>query len=196
MMTVKHLERQWNAGHYSKLLVELLEARPEASFEFDSNASQAARVAALGVIRLEELDQSHTSLAATLVRTLLSMQEADGGWGDPAMTALCLRALFCSKGAGGAIDRGLAYLANLQQPGGIWPLVPLRRMPADAATSAFIISQLAPQPRFRMAVRLDDADAWFDQHRSSIGADALRAWDRARARCGGKHVGRETMLLS
>jgi hypothetical protein len=196
MMTIKNLERQWNAKRYPKLLAELLEARPEAGFEFEPHASQAARVAALLLIRLDELDQSHVSLAGKLVRTLVAMQEADGGWGDPAVTAICLRALFCNRGAGVAIDRGLAYLANLQQPGGIWPAAPFRRMPADAPTSAFILAQLGHQPRFQMAVRLHDADAWFAHHRSSIGPDAVRAWNRARARCAAVAPLSEPMMLS
>jgi hypothetical protein len=183
MMTIKNLERQWNAKRYPKLLAELLEARAEAGFEFEPHASQTARVAALLLIRLEELDQSHVPLAGKLLRTLIAMQEADGGWGDPAVTALCLRALFCNRGAGVAIDRGLAYLANLQQPAGIWPAAPIRRMPADPPTSVFILGQLAHQPRFQSAVRLDDADEWFAEHRSSIAPEVLRAWARARARC-------------
>jgi hypothetical protein len=196
MMTIRNLERQWNAKRYPKLLAELLEARPEAGFEFEPHASQAARVAALLLIRLEELDQSHVPLADTLLRTLVAMQDADGGWGDPAVTALCLRALFCNHGAGVTIDRGLAYLANLQQPGGIWPAAPFRRMPADPLTSAFILAQLGRQPRFQLAVRLDDADEWFAQHRPSIGAEAVRAWDRARARCAAVAPSGEPAMLS
>jgi len=38
-----------------------------------------------------------------------------------------------------AIDRGIACLADLQQPAGIWPRVPIHRMPSDAAASAYIL---------------------------------------------------------
>jgi hypothetical protein len=183
MMTVRHLERQWNAKHYTKLMAELLEARPEAWFTFDHQASQTARVAGLALIRLEELDQAHVSLAAALRRTLLAMQESDGGWGDPAVSALCLRALLLGKGAGIAVDRGLAYLANLQQSDGIWPAVPIRRMPADAATSAFILSQLADEPRFAESVRLVDAFTWFARNRTSLDSITTRVWERMRTRC-------------
>jgi hypothetical protein len=182
MMTVRHLERQWNAKQYGKLQAELLEARPEARFEFDARASQAARTAAWTLIRLEELDQAHVPLAATLRRTLLGLQEADGGWGDPAVSALALRALLLGQGAGEAIDRGLAYLANLQQADGLWPAVPIRRMPADAATSAFILSQLADCPRFRELVRMEEAFAWFSNHRASLDARTALVWDRVRSR--------------
>jgi hypothetical protein len=183
MMTVRHLERQWNARQYTKLLAELLEARPEAWFRFDRQASQAARVAALALIRLEELDQAHVPLATALRRTLLAMQESDGGWGDLAVSALCLRALLLGKGAGSAVELGMAYFTNLQQPDGIWPAVPIRRMPADPATSAFILSQLADQTRFGELVRLDDAFAWFARHRTSLDSQTAQIWDRLRARC-------------
>jgi hypothetical protein len=183
MMTVRHLERQWNARHYAKLLDEILEARPEAWFTFDRQASQTARAAALTLIRLEELDQAHVSLAASLRRTLLAMQESDGGWGDAAVSALCLRALLLGRGAGISVDRGLAYVATLQQPDGIWPAVPIRRMPADAATSAFILSQLADEPRFAQAVRLADAFAWFAKHQTSLDSRTTHVWQRMRARC-------------
>ncbi len=183
MMTVRHLERQWTARQYTKLLEGLLEARAEAAFQFDSHASQAARAAALALIRLEELDQGHVPLAASLRRALLAMQESDGGWGDPAVSALCLRALLLGKGGGPAIERGLTYVANLQQADGIWPAGPIRRMPADSATSAFILAQLVEQPRFRQLVRVDDAVAWFARHRGCLDSQTAQMWDRLRARC-------------
>jgi hypothetical protein len=182
MMTVRHLERQWTAKHHTKLLEELLEARPEAWFRFDPQASPAARAAALTLIRLEELDQAHVPLAATLRRTLLTMQESDGGWGDPAVSALCIRSLLLGNGGGPAVDRGLGYLANLQQSDGIWPAAPIRRMPADSATSAFILSQLAGERRFREVVRVDDAFAWFARHRDSLDVQTAQIWDSLRIR--------------
>jgi hypothetical protein len=184
MMTVRHLERQWNAKQYDRLQAELLEARPEGRFDFDPRASQQARTAAWTLIRLEELNQAHVPLAATLRRALLGLQEKDGGWGDPAVTALTLRALLLGNGAGEAVDRGFTYLANLQQSDGLWPAVPIRRMPADAATSAFILSQLADSTRFREVVRVEDAFAWFADHRTSLDARTSQAWDRLRIRCG------------
>jgi hypothetical protein len=196
MMTVRHLERQWNAKQYTRLQTELLEARPEAKFEFDARASQPARTAAWMLIRLEELDQAHVPLATSLRRTLLAMQETDGGWGDLAVSALVLRALLLGKGEGIAIDRGLAYLANLQQVEGIWPAAPIRRMPADAVTSAFILSQLADQMRFRQAVRVEDAFAWFANHRASLDARTSQAWDSLRARSASRSKAMDPALWS
>jgi hypothetical protein len=182
MMTAKHIERQWTAKNYGCLLNDLLEARPEGKFRFDSASSLTARTAALALIRLEELDQSHLPIAVRLIRTLLAMQESDGGWGEPALTALVLRALFCCNGSGAVIDRGLVYLANLQRSDGLWPAVPLRRMPGDAAVSAFILGQLADRRAFRDAVRFEAAAQWFATNRSSLDTDSLRAWERAENR--------------
>jgi hypothetical protein len=196
MMTVRHLERQWNSKQYGRLQTELLEARPEAKFEFDARASQPARTAAWMLIRLEELDQAHVPLAAGLRRTLLGMQEADGGWEDPAVSALVLRALLLGKGEGIAIDRGLAYLASLQQAEGLWPAAPIRRMPADPVTSAFILSQLADNPRFRQVARVEDAFTWFANHRTSLDARTGQAWDRVRVRSSVRSKANEPALWS
>lgn len=98
------------------------------------------------------------------------------------MTALCIRSLLLGKGSGPAIDRGLAYLGNLQQSDGIWPAVPIRRMPADPATSAFILSQLGEQPLFRDAARVEDAFNWFARHRASLDSQTAQTWDRLRVR--------------
>lgn len=149
MTTVRQIERDWDARGYGRLSRRLLDARPEQSFQFPTQGFDGARTAALALIRLDELNQPHVPLASKLVRTLLATQEPAGGWGDPATTALCLRALLGSGGDGIAIDRGLAWLASLQKEEGIWPAEPLRRMPEDAGVSAFVLYQLGDQPSFR-----------------------------------------------
>jgi hypothetical protein len=183
MTTVRQIERQWDARGYGKLSRQLLTARPEASFHFPVHGSDSTRTAALALIRLEELNQSHVPLASRLVRTLISTQDADGGWGDPATTALCLRALLCCDGRGAAIERGMSYLAQLQKESGIWPAEPLRRMPEDAKVSAFILYQLGDHPRFRSAVRFDDAIGWFAARASALDPVAAIEWERAAFRC-------------
>ncbi len=183
MTTVRQMERQWNARGYGRMSRELLTARPEASFRFPTQGFEEARTAALGLIRLDELNQAHVPLASKLVRTLIATQEADGGWGDAATTALCLRALLCGRGEGVAVDRALGYLANLQREEGIWPAEPLRRMPGDAGVSAFVLYQLGDQPRFRAAVRFDDALAWFTRRSDALDANSAVTWERAALRC-------------
>ncbi len=183
MMTVRQIEKLWNTKGYTRLLGDLLSGRPEASARLETELLGALPVAALAIIRLDELSQSHVCLCDKLLRTLLAAQESDGGWGDPAVTALCLRALSCDGGAGLAIERGLVYLANLQKSDGIWPNIPIRRLPADPFVSAYILFTLGDHPDFRAGVRFDQAVAWFESHESALDPETRRLWDRAAHRC-------------
>ena len=115
MITVRQVERDWNARHYEKLFRELTAFRPEASFRFEFEDNRSTPAAAMALIRLEELSQAHVPLYGRLLRAVLASQDQrDGGWSDPMVTALCLRALMAGRGNGLAIDLGLRYLADLQ----------------------------------------------------------------------------------
>ena len=96
-------------------------------------------------------------LCPKLIRTIIAKQDPDGGWGDLMLTALCIRALSINNGSGDAVCRAIHFLANMQQPTGIWPRIPIRRMPHDAfAVSAFILLQLGRQsslPQCRQYLR-------------------------------------------
>ena len=135
------------------------------------------------MIRLDELGQSHFALYGKLVRTVIATQQADGGWGDPMITALALSALHAGRGDGDVIRRGLTYLANLQKSDGSWPRIALRRMPSDACASAYVMLQLGNLSDFRRAVRFDDAVQWFASNESALEPDARRLWERARVKC-------------
>ena len=185
MITVRQIERDWDNRKYEKLFAALVENRPEAAFPFELTESRCVPAAAIALIRLDELSQNHVPLYARLVRALLASQNVnDGGWGDPVVTALCLRALMAGRGNGASIDFGLRYLADLQKSEGAWPAGPIRRLPADPAASAFVLFQLGDRAPFRETVRFDDAIHWFETHASSLDADARRWWDSARLRCG------------
>jgi len=183
MTTVRQIERCWTSKSYAKLFLELIAARPEGLYRLEPGAARAPLAAAMAVIRLDELTQSHVPLCSRLVRAILTAQEADGDWGDPATTALCVRALQCGRGDGMAVQRGLTYLANLQKSEGIWPNLPLRRMPADPHASAFILLQLGDDSGFRQAVRLAEAVQWFQAHGDELDEETRQLWDRARVRC-------------
>jgi len=183
MMTVRQIERHWNAKTYDRLVGDLLIARPESGFRLGLDLERPVGSAALAVIRLDELDQSHAKIYPKLIKTILLAQEADGGWGDLVSTALCLRALFCGQGNGIAIDRGLKYLADLQKSEGIWPNIPIRRTPADPYVSALILYELGDQKAFRAAVRLEDAVGWFTAKESILDGPTRDLWHRARTRC-------------
>jgi hypothetical protein len=184
MLTVRHIEKLWDARKYLRVLEELIAPRIEAVAAEELKQAPTAAAAALALIRLDELHQPHASICPKLIRTLVATQESDGGWGDVAVTALCVRALSLQNGSGLAIERGVAYLAALQQPGGIWPRVPIRRMPADALISAFVLLQLADNDGFRGAVDIDAAFGWFESHAWSLDSASKCLLDHARLRAG------------
>jgi hypothetical protein len=140
-------------------------------------------VAALAIIRLDELTQAAHPLYRRLLNVILTAQQKDGGWGDLLVTALCLRALIAGNGSGVAISAGLAYLCNLQKSEGAWPHDPIRRLPADGYTTAFILHQLGEFSLFRSAVRFDDAITWFSQHHPELDGETRRLWQHAAMRC-------------
>jgi len=189
MITVRQIERLWKDQSYQAMLGELTGVRPEGRVasvagELASEPVRSLSAAAMGVVRLDELNQSHCPLYAHLLNRILQAQQDDGGWaGDLMATALCVRALCSYRGKIPAIDRGIKYLADLQQPAGIWPCVPIRRMPSDAAVSAYIILQLGNESRFTSQIRLRDAVGWFEAHQSELDADARQLWQHARLRC-------------
>jgi len=183
MTTVRQIERLWKDKTYDRLFAELTAARPEGTLSLRMDVAQPLPAAAVAMIRLDELNQAHVPLYASLVRTILAAQDSDGGWGDLITTAFCLRALLCSNGNGPSIDRGLEFLSQLQKSDGLWPNVPIRRMPADAYVSALILYELGDQPRFRDAVRFAAAVEWFARHESELDDECRRLWDRLRVRC-------------
>jgi hypothetical protein len=179
MITVKQIERLWNARLYPRLIAQLAAMRPEGIGQFVQRLANPVATAAMAIIRLEELNQSHVPLCRQMIRVVLSSQHPDGGWDDPAVTALSIHALMCCNGQGLAIDRGIEWLAALQRPEGLWPVEPIRRLAGDSAVSAFILYQLAADDRFAQVARLDDAMAWFEQHRGNLDHDAARLWQAA-----------------
>src|SRR5256885_11974206 len=162
MITVKQIERAWTARQYERLFRDLVACRVEATLNLEFDGGWCTPAAAMALIRMDELSQTYLPMYGKLLRAVLAAQQPDGGWGDLATTALCLRALLCSNGHGLAIDRGLEFLASLQKPDGLWPRFPLRRLPEDPSISSFILLQLGGQPSFQSTVRLADALAWFE----------------------------------
>jgi hypothetical protein len=182
MFTVRQIERLWNSKEFRRLAVELLAGRAEGSYRLEAEFARSVPAAALGLIRMDELTQSHHPLYRKLLNVLILSQEADGGWGDVMTTALCIRALACGDGHGVAIERGLTYLAQLQKSEGIWPKVPFRRMPGDAFVSAFVLFELGDLEGFRRTSRVTDAIDWFHGNVATLDPDTRRMWDRAAAK--------------
>ena len=184
MITTRQIEKLFSARMYQKLLHQLMAMRPESSTRLEMAIGHGIPTAAMAIIRLDELNQGHTSIYSQLVRLLLGAQDADGGWGDPLVTAVCLRALMCGHGEGPAIDRGLSYLASLQRTEGLWPLVPIRRTTADPFISAFILFQLGDDHRFAKAAKLEEAANWFEEHLTELDTETSRLWRSAAIRMG------------
>jgi hypothetical protein len=182
MQTIRQIEKLWDTRKYSRLLHDLVAYRLESCVEAELIEHASANAAALALIRLDEMYRPDAQICIRLTLTLIAMQEKDGGWGDAITTALVLRALMLSDGEGETVERGLAYLANLQQPGGAWPRVALRRMPADGAVSAFVMLQLADKEQFRSAVDFQSAVAWFASNAQNEDAAVKGLWSMAKLR--------------
>jgi len=174
MITVRQLERLWQEKAYERMSALLLEMRPESSLRLAQELARPTAIAALCIIRLDELAQSHTPFCSRMIRTVLAAQELDGGFGDGLTTALCIRALSCSAGHGAAIDRSLSYLGTLQREDGSWPRVPLRRFPGDSFTTALILYHLGESENFLHATRANTAFDWLSAHESELDIESAR----------------------
>jgi hypothetical protein len=183
MITIHHIERLFSEQQHRRLYRELIAARPEADFALEATLGRAVPTAALGLIRLDELALAHIGIYRRLLNVVLTAQQPDGGWGDLLTTAVCIRALLCGGGEGNAVRRGLDYLAAMQKAEGAWPIEPIRRMPADGFTTAFVLMQLGEREPFRAAVRFGDAVDWFAAHHAELDAHSRRMWDRAAIKC-------------
>ena len=182
MMTVRQMQRLWDTRQYKRLSEEISSQRIEAIAMRELAPRPAIAAAAWGLIRLDELNQPHVPLCRILISAILGSQDPDGGWGDVALTALALRALSLWNGHGPTVDRGMSYLAALQQPAGIWPRIPIRRLSADALVSAFVLLQLADNAQFRTAVDFNAAVNWFQFHACETDPAAQTLWTHARPR--------------
>jgi hypothetical protein len=183
MITIRHIERLFSDQQHRRLYRELIAGRPEATFALEPILGRPVAVAALGMLRLDELSQSLGSVYRRLLNVVLLAQQPDGSWGDPMTTAICLRALLAGGGHGAAAERGLSYLAAMQQPMGSWPRESLRRMPMDEFASAFVLLQLGDRQPFRRAVRFGDACAFFAARAKELDPEARRLWSHAAVRC-------------
>ncbi len=182
MITIRQLERLWQEKAYSRMSALLLEMRPESSLRLAQELSRPTPIAALAIIRLDELAQPHTPFCSRMIRTILAAQELDGGFGDALTTALCIRALSCSAGHGPAIDRALHYLATLQKEDASWPRVPLRRFPGDAFTTALILYHLGESDPFIRATHAESAFDWLSAHEPELDVETTRLFRTLRLR--------------
>ena len=182
MMTVRQIERLWTGRSFNRLVTELYKGRPESAPRLKKELDSEPAALAMALIRLDELSQAHVPLYRRLLNRLITLQHPDGGWLDPATTALCAKALSLQNGGGVALGNAFRYLAELQKDVGIWPSHPIRRMDADPLVSAFILYHLADHPDFRETVRIDDAINWFEKNAAKADEETATLWRRGSAR--------------
>jgi len=177
------MERLWNARSFEKLLRDMLANRVDAMFALEAEMNIAPAAVAAAIVRMDELGQAHLPLASTFIKFLITVQQEDGGWGDVATTALCIKALMTGGGQGSSVDRGLAFLKNLQKSDGLWPRIPIRRADGDPAATAFVLQQLGNDERFHTTVDVAMATRWHEVNRTTLEPITQRAWERAMMRC-------------
>jgi hypothetical protein len=182
MITVRQIQRLWDGRRFDELTAELLNLRVEDSPRLRTLLSGSLPAAALGLIRLDELNQAHNPLAQQFVRRILGSQAADGGWDDPLISALCVRALLTSRGHGLAIDRAVQALADLQKSDGAWPKEPIRRLAEDAYTTVFVLFAIGSHEPFRQAARVADALRWVSQNEPNFDPTTAKLWSHASLR--------------
>jgi hypothetical protein len=182
MITVRQLERLWEAKAFARISALLLEMRAESSLRLAQELAGAVPVAALTIIRLDELSQAHTAFCSRMIRTILAAQEQDGGFGDVLSTALCIRALSCGNGHGVAIERGLRYLVTLQKEDGSWPRIPLRRFAGDAFVTALVLYHLGDNEQFLQATRAEAALDWLCAQEAELDVETARVFKLVRMR--------------
>ena len=182
MITLRQLQRLWQVKSFSRMSSLLLEMRAESSLRLAQEVARPLPLAALAIIRLDELSQAHTPFCAQMIRTILAAQEQDGGFGDALTSALCIRALSCCNGHGTAIDRGLKYLATLQKEDGSWPRIALRRFGGDAFITALVLYHLGENEKFIQATRAEAAFDWLSAQEPEMDPETTRVFRLVRMR--------------
>lgn len=172
MMTARQIEKWWMAREYVKLARQCLAGRAESVDSLRVALASPTAAAALALIRLDELGQS-TPVAAAMVRAVSAAQRDDGGWEEPILSAVCVRALLAHGCHRDQSAGGIASLARLQRDDGAWPRESFRRMPGDVCATAFILLQLVHDETFRAAVRVGDAVRWLREQQRSLVGDAV-----------------------
>ncbi len=82
LTTAKH-RRLWQTGLYRALIRDLVTGRAEARLDLDVRLPGKVTAAALGLIRLRELDQGGNPLAKEALETLIWSQHRDGSIQEP-----------------------------------------------------------------------------------------------------------------
>ncbi len=197
MLSVSLIERTLETRDYDRLLRDLADngmALP-LSVRLRFGQSPTAPLA-LALRRLVELTYGPTALSRHLVDRLLRDQLPDGSFPgdaegstqlrDPLATATALAGLgrvaadhpaTVGDALRAGLDRGYAALAELQDCDGLFSAPADRSLADRALTTAFIVSLLGPDPRFRGAVRLNELNQWFEGQDGRLDRHTQHLWD-------------------
>ncbi|MEM9420088.1 MAG: hypothetical protein AAGA25_13695 [Planctomycetota bacterium] len=196
MLSVSLIERTLEARDYDRLLRDLADNGMEIPLSLRLRLCQCpAAPVALALRRLVELTYGPTRLSRELVERLLLSQSPEGGFAadcghdrDPLVAAAVLAGLgrvaadhvsAANDDLFDSLDRGYAALAELQDCDGLFSSPSDRSLADRAMTSAFILSLLGSEPRFRDAVRLSELFRWFEAQEGRLDRHTQHLWDLA-----------------
>lgn len=196
MLSVSLIQRTLETRDYDRLLRDLADngmALP-LSLRLRFGQSPTAPLA-LALRRLVELTYGPTALSRQLVDRLLRDQRPDGTFpGDHEHDRDALATATALAGLGrvaadhpatvgdelrAGLDHGYAALAELQDCDGLFSAPADRSLADRALTTAFIVSLLGPDPRFRAAVRLSELHQWFESQDGRLDRHTQHLWDLA-----------------
>lgn len=169
MTTIRQMQSLLSDGQHAKLLGELSQYRGDLPGELVAELGGSATVAvAMAAVRLQELNQSRTTLYRALLARLVGSQESNGGWGDVMTTALAVRALLGDATSKPAAVRGIQLIVGLQKDDGTLPRESLRRMPGDIPATAFVLAHLSRSNEFAHRFRVEAAIGSLTQARPLV----------------------------
>jgi hypothetical protein len=171
MITVRQIERLFQARDYKRLMVQCAAGRVEhnppaggaighdrqVDFGDGCGSTLPAVASAVAVLRLDELNQGHAPVVRSLLAEVLRLQRPDGSWGDPVSTVLCWRALVRGGVQPARAELAIDWLASHQREDGGWASGASSRMPSDLPTTAIVLLHLASEISGHDRVRLDEA---------------------------------------
>jgi hypothetical protein len=181
MTTARQIQKLWQTNDYKRLVRLCLEARADALEPILPMLSGPVGSAALALIRLTELSPFPTPMHAGLAQVLANHQRENGGWGDPVLTAVAVRALLSAELQRDRASAGISHLGRLQRDDGLWPAGESTRLPGDPVVTLFVLLQLGVEAAFRFVTRVDRAIEAIDAH-PSLDASSRRALTIARLR--------------
>ena len=174
MNTTKQITGLWGEGQNRKLFEELARYRPDVpAWLVNELGTSAAATAAMAVLRLQELSETRKPVYTNLITRLLSLQDANGGWGSTLATVLAVRALQGEPTAKAAAGRGLALLAAIQKDDGSLPRETIRRLPGDPTATAFALAHLGRVSAFVGSIRIEAAVHALTVARATVAPEIL-----------------------